>query len=437
MSSKENADYLLQQAQAHGITDPRQLANFMGQMQVECGGFSHMDENLSYSGSRLLAVFPGRNGMNTEAEASRIAAGGPEAIANQIYGGAWGKTNLGNTEPGDGWRFHGRGYVQLTGRANYEAMGRELGLDLVNHPELAADREVAARIALRYWDDRVVPHGHQTDVRGATIDINGGTTGLADRQAAATSWQHKLDQGYTPGQPEPTGRSQSSGAPANATPESTRHLQQLLNQQGIRDASGHALTVDGDYGARTRAAVETFQRQQHLHVDGIAGPQTMSRLEALSHQQHPAHPAHPAPQQPGHPATPAPTGTTRMDQPGHPDHAIYEQALAAVHKLDAQHHRAPDQNSANLAAALTAAARNEGMTRIDRVTLSEDGSRAFAVSGDMNSPLKQVAGVQTAQAVHTSIAQSTQALPQGAPAQPGAHAPNQQHEAQAPVRASP
>ncbi|MEP7184207.1 MAG: hypothetical protein ABI767_00085 [Rhodanobacter sp.] len=78
MSPKDNADYLLKQALDHGITDTRKLANFMGQMQVESGGFSRMNENLSYSSERLLDVFPGRNGMNTLEQANAVAAGGSE-----------------------------------------------------------------------------------------------------------------------------------------------------------------------------------------------------------------------------------------------------------------------------------------------------------------------------------------------------------------------
>ena len=194
--AKENADYLIKQALEAGITSDKALANFMGQMQIECGGFKSMNEKLGYSGSRLLEVFPGRNGMDTIAEANAIAKGGPEVVANAIYGGQWGKENLGNTEVGDGWKYHGRGYVQLTGRSNYEAAGKALGLDLVNHPELAADREIAAKIAIHYWQSRVVPHQNQEDIKGASYNINGGYNHLAERKAAAHAWEDKLKHGY-------------------------------------------------------------------------------------------------------------------------------------------------------------------------------------------------------------------------------------------------
>jgi Predicted chitinase len=404
MSSKDNADYLMQVAMNSGIRDHQELGNFMGQMQVESGGFSSMNENLHYSGERLLAVFPGRNGMNDLKKANEIASGGPETIANEIYGGRWGKMNLGNTEPGDGWKYHGRGFVQLTGRANYEQIGKEMGLDLVNHPELAENREIAAKIAVHYWESRVVANHDQKNVTAACRDINGGTNGLADRKTAAVAWDQKIAHGYVPGAPEtPT------HAHANSN-QRNRHVQELLNQRGYRDASGHPLTVDGDYGAQTRQAVEKFQREQHLKVDGVAGPNTLLRLEALTHTQ--ANAGHPAPAAPVHAAL------SQLNDASHPDHALYQQALRGVHLLDAQQQRTPDQHSENLAASLVVAARRDGMNRIDHVVLSDDGSRTFAVQGDTQSLFKQVANVQTQPAVGTTMEQSSLALAQAAPKQP-------------------
>ncbi|MDQ0010318.1 putative chitinase/peptidoglycan hydrolase-like protein with peptidoglycan-binding domain [Luteibacter jiangsuensis] len=282
MSAKENADYLMDAAMKAGITDPKELSNFMGQMQVESGGYSRMTEGLGYSGSRLLEVFPGRNGMNTLAEANKIAAGGPEAIANEIYGGAWGKKNLGNTEPGDGWTFHGRGYVQLTGRAGYEKMGKELGLDLVKHPELAEDKEVAARIAIQYWKDRVQANGHQTDVDAACKDINGGHNGLGERRNAAEAWQNAIEKGYKPGGPEamPTAK-----ASHGMSKEKAEHVQTLLNAHGYTDSAGQPLKVDGHAGKETRLAIERFQTDHHLKPDGVVGPATLKALEQTPQRQ--------------------------------------------------------------------------------------------------------------------------------------------------------
>jgi len=271
MSSKENADYLMQAAMNAGIRDHKELANFMGQMQVESGGFVSMNENLNYSAGRLLEVFPGRNGMNTISDANAVAAGGQEKIANFIYGGDWGVKHLGNTQDGDGWKYHGRGYVQLTGRTNYETVGRSVGLDLVNHPELAADRENAAKIALHYWESRVVTQGDQQDVTKACYDINGGDNGLPKRRTAAADWENKLNHGYQPGMQEHTLRQGSHGS-------AVTDLQNQLTKLGYTDASGRPLNPDGDFGPATRKAVEAFQRDHQLEADGVAGPKTLKAL---------------------------------------------------------------------------------------------------------------------------------------------------------------
>jgi len=388
MSAKENADYLMEAAMKAGITDPKELANFMGQMQVESGGFARMSEGLGYSGSRLLEVFPGRNGMNTLAEANKIAAGGPEAIANEIYGGAWGKKNLGNTEPGDGWTFHGRGYVQLTGRAGYEKMGKELGLDLVHHPELAEDKDVAAKIAIQYWKDRVQANGHQTNVDAACKDINGGHNGLDARRNAAEAWQGAIEKGYKPGGPEaiPGGK-----ASHGMSTEKAKHVQALLNAHGYTDSAGQPLKVDGHPGKETRLAIERFQADHHLKPDGVVGPATLKALE--TQRQH--------------------VGAPSLEDTRHPSHDIYRQALDGVQRLDTEHGRQSGPHTSMIAGSLTAAAVTNGMQRIDHVTLSGDACRAYAVQGDTKSPFKQVAEVDVLQATQTPLAQSSaEAMPQ-------------------------
>jgi hypothetical protein len=99
-----------------------------------------------------------------------------------------------------------------------------------------------------------------------------------------------------------------------------------------------------------------------------------------------------------------------LDSPTHPDHALYRQSLDAVHRLDAQHGRIPDQHSTNLAASTAVVARASGLNEVHHVVLSDDGSHAFAVQGDLRSPNKQVAKpVETGQAVQTSVAQSSAA----------------------------
>lgn len=164
-----------------------------------------------------------------------------------------------------------------------------------------------------------------------------------------------------------------------------RDLQTKLAQLGLHDAHGRPLVPDGDFGPSTKAAVEEFQRSQNLHVDGIAGPAT---LETLKH------------------ATRPQLASTLADTT-HPGNGMYLQALDAVHRLDAQQCRAPDQRSDNLAAALVVAALRNGMNRVDHVVLSDDASRAYAVQGDMSSLFKRYTDVNVAQAIGTPLAQSS------------------------------
>jgi peptidoglycan hydrolase-like protein with peptidoglycan-binding domain len=204
-------------------------------------------------------------------------------------------------------------------------------------------------------------------------------------------------------QPADPAKAPSTGATSETVLKQDAHgqavskLQGNLATLGYVDAKGKALGVDGQFGPDTKRAVEAFQHDHHLTVDGKVGPQTQKALDAQiqSHAKS--------------------ANALRLDNPANPDHALYEQARTAVHALDAHLGRKPDQQSDQLAASLTVAARHEGMSRIDAVTLSADGSRAFAVQGAADSPLRQIAHVQTAQAVNTSIEQSSQGLAQLAP----------------------
>ena len=106
-----------------------------------------------------------------------------KAMEEYASGAAYeGRSDLGNTQAGDGKRYKGRGYIQLTGRANYITYGKKLGLDLVNNPEKASDPSVAAQVAVSYWYHRVKPRVENfEDTRRVTKLINGGQNGLQDR----------------------------------------------------------------------------------------------------------------------------------------------------------------------------------------------------------------------------------------------------------------
>lgn len=250
------AESLLVTAYRSGLTNPAELANFMGQTQHESQNFSRLEENLNYSGTRLYDVFPKRNGLTRE-QAQTIAnipdaTERRRAVAEQVYGGTWGNNNLGNTEAGDGYAYRGRGYMQLTGRSNYATYGKALGMDLVNQPELAARERNAERIAVQYWKTSVQPeHGASTDVSKAGSIINtgavgGNVKGLAERKTLAAAWQTTLDNGYLQEalqrHPDPAATQDPPHAPS-LSPQSQRLIQD--SEHHVREtAQRHHLPWD-------------------------------------------------------------------------------------------------------------------------------------------------------------------------------------------------
>lgn len=172
----------LEAARIHSSVDtPRRLCHFMGQVFVETGSIAHMIENLNYRNpARLDAIFRAVRGI---ADAKALIARGPEAIANRVYANRLGN---GNEASGDGWRYRGSGYKQLTGRANYRNIGCMVGIDLEGDPELAREPEAAARVAFAFWDAcRCSPLADAGDAETITARINGpARLGLAERRQA-------------------------------------------------------------------------------------------------------------------------------------------------------------------------------------------------------------------------------------------------------------
>lgn len=161
---------------AFGLLErPNRLPFFLAQIGHE-SGLRPREENLSYSARRLREVWPRR--FPDEAS-TRGFAHAPRALANHVYGG-----RMGNLGADDGWRYRGRGYLQITGRDGYAEVGRRCGLDLVAEPELALAPAHALEVACGFWAwkklNAVADGG---DLAAVTRVINGGLTGLADRRA--------------------------------------------------------------------------------------------------------------------------------------------------------------------------------------------------------------------------------------------------------------
>ena len=162
-----------------GITTPLRMAHFLAQLALESNQFRAVEENLNYSADRLLVVF--KKYFPTRALAEEYAHK-PEKIGSRVYANRMGN---GSEATKDGWKFRGRGYIQLTGRNNYKAY-RDSGFcngDVVAHPEWLRNSPGRMKSAMWYWWS----HGcnalaDRDDVRKITQRINGGLNGLANRQ---------------------------------------------------------------------------------------------------------------------------------------------------------------------------------------------------------------------------------------------------------------
>ena len=166
------------------ITSPPRIAAFLAQIAHESAELSRLVENLNYSAKGLRRTWPKR--FKSDAFARRYERQ-PERIANYVYANRLGN---GNEASGDGWRFRGRGILQITGRSNYASTGIALGLDLLADPDLLERPLAAARSAGLYWRTRGL--NELADVSGHSVDddedfqtitrlINGGLAGLEDR----------------------------------------------------------------------------------------------------------------------------------------------------------------------------------------------------------------------------------------------------------------
>lgn len=143
-----------------------------------------LQEHLSAAGilnSRLQTVhFLAQGCHETDRFATLVEYGRPSYFTRYD-----GRRDLGNLQPGDGFRYRGRGFLQTTGRANYAEAAAASGIDILNHPDLAAAPDTAVRIAVFYWIDRKIgPWAEADNVRTVTRRINGGLTGLDDRLLA-------------------------------------------------------------------------------------------------------------------------------------------------------------------------------------------------------------------------------------------------------------
>lgn len=243
----------------YDITTVERVAGFIAQCAHESNNFCSLEENLNYSEDALNSVF-GRYFGPGKRDASEYARN-PEKIANYVYMDEYRSSRgaLGNTEPGDGWRFRGRGLKQLTGRNNYAAFGETVGMSAEEAVEYVKTKPGALESACWFWDKaNCNKFADEKDIVGMSKRINGGTIGLEDRKKRWEQALNVLRNGSA---------SKHTTVKVGSRGEAVEEVQKALG-----------ITADGIFGSATESAVKKWQKNNGLSADGIVGPKTAERL---------------------------------------------------------------------------------------------------------------------------------------------------------------
>jgi putative chitinase len=249
------------------INTPNRIAGFMAQCAHESADFTKLEENLNYSEKALNSVF-GRYFGAGKRDAKDYARK-PEKIANYVYQDEFRSKRgaMGNVNDGDGWRFRGRGIKQLTGRNNYTAFGKTVGMSAEEAAEYVATPKGAIESACWFWaTNKLEKWADKGDNVGLTKKINGGTIGLDDRNKR---WEAAL---------KIMGGEIPKAAPA-AKSSGVRTLRKGMKGDDVKKMQkALGIAADGDFGFGTLTAVKKWQKLNGLVADGIVGPATQAKL---------------------------------------------------------------------------------------------------------------------------------------------------------------
>ncbi len=176
ITSTEGADVMIRALNRAKISDPIQRAMIYAQAAHESNNFKVLFESFKYTDQGLMKTWPSRFTANNVSQYVRQ----PEKIANYVYANRMGN---GDEASGDGWKYRGRGFIQITGKENYVQASTSLQQDFINYPDAAAQPETAADLAVWYFQKgkKTGYRGNYADIVSATKFVNGGTIGLDDR----------------------------------------------------------------------------------------------------------------------------------------------------------------------------------------------------------------------------------------------------------------
>ncbi len=260
------------------INTPLRLGHFFGQGLVETGWLKHTEEGFSYSEEMLKKTF---RVYRRNPDLAREHARKKELIANTVYGG---RRDLGNTQPGDGWKFRGRGFIQLTGRANYARYGEAAGIDLVSDPDIIKrDLAKSVEVAAAFWKTNGLnTYADLNDGAKVSRGVNRGNPNdpaAANHEDLRILWTEtalsvtRAPQNLAPEPPAPDAPA-AQPLQVGSRGDRVRELQVDLNALGYVTNG-----IDGIFGQASRRAVVAFQQENGLPVTGIADSATIDAID--------------------------------------------------------------------------------------------------------------------------------------------------------------
>jgi putative chitinase len=250
------------------IDTPKRIAAFIAQCGHESGGWRVFSENLNYSAKALDAVF-GKYFVRAGRDAEEYHRQ-PEKIANVVYADRMGN---GDTDSGDGWRYRGRGPIQLTGKNNYTRFSEDMDVEAVDNPDMVSeDKEVALMSAIWYWNtNNLNKYADSGDIKTLTKRINGGYIGLEDRihhwEEALKALGEEVETHHGDDEDDSFDLDDIGVLRKGAKGEGVKLMQEALG-----------ISADGDFGPGTERALKEWQASKGLVADGIAGPATLGEL---------------------------------------------------------------------------------------------------------------------------------------------------------------
>ncbi len=262
----------------YGINSAIRLAHFIGQGLIETGFLRYRGENLNYSADRLLQIFPKYFRDRAEAEEYHR---NPEKIANRVYANRMGN---GDEASGDGWRYRGRGFFQLTGKNNYTRYGELAGIDLVGNPDIIEkDLKTSIEVAAAFFGKTGLGEfADRNDIPGVSRGINLGnpnSSRKAHHEAERIVWTERALALVV--DPQQIVRGGSAGDAADDdvldigdSGEAVRMLQRNLDTLGYSVGA-----VDGVFGRNTRRAVIAFQDEYGLPATGVVDASTANAID--------------------------------------------------------------------------------------------------------------------------------------------------------------